>query len=180
MRSNHPMQAGADDLRDLGIGPARGDQLLQHAHIAGGDVVIEIVAGPVPLLRKLERRVAEQRVLPIEQLGVEILEQRQHHPLLGAEVIVDLAQRHAGRRGHVAGRQSGIAVLAQHLLCRFEQRGAGLWLLANARAIPILSFRPHPQSRGRLDPHAILWRFQFRRGGARRVIAPRTSTRSTD
>ena len=98
-------QAGADDLGDLGIGPAGGDQLLQHAHVARRDVVIEIVAGPVPLLRKLERRIAEQRVLAIEQLGVEILEQRQHHPLLGAEVIVDLAERHAGRRRDVAGRR---------------------------------------------------------------------------
>ena len=45
-------EAGADDLGDLGIGPAGGDQLLQHAHVARGDVVIEIVARPVPLLAK--------------------------------------------------------------------------------------------------------------------------------
>ena len=43
-------EAGADDLGDLGVGPARGDQLLQHAHVARGDVLIEIVAGAVPLL----------------------------------------------------------------------------------------------------------------------------------
>ena len=44
--------AGADHLGDLGVDPARGDQLLQHAHVARGDVVVEIVAGPVPLLAK--------------------------------------------------------------------------------------------------------------------------------
>ena len=44
-------QARADDLRNLGVNPACGDQLLQHAHVAGRDVVIEIVACPVPLLR---------------------------------------------------------------------------------------------------------------------------------
>ena len=44
-------QAGADDLRHLGIGPACRDQLLQHAHVARRDVIVEIVARPVPLLR---------------------------------------------------------------------------------------------------------------------------------
>jgi len=44
------------------------------------------------------RSLAEQGILAVEQLCVQILEQRQHHPLLGAEVIVDLAQRHAGAR----------------------------------------------------------------------------------
>src|SRR5258707_1185683 len=31
-------------------------------------------------------KLSEHRVLPVEQLRVEILEQRQHHPLFGAEV----------------------------------------------------------------------------------------------
>ena len=60
--------AGANDLGDRRVGPACGDQFLQDAHVAGSDVVVEIVACPVPLLRKLERGVAEQRGLPIEQL----------------------------------------------------------------------------------------------------------------
>ena len=138
--SNHPMMPARTTLATAGIVPAGGDQLLQHAHIARRDVVIEIVARPVPLLRELERRVAEQGVLAIEQLRVEILEQRQHHPLLGAEVIVDLAQRHAGRRRHVAGRQarnsrSGAAP-------SWPLRAASVLVsgfFANARAIAISS-----------------------------------------
>src|SRR6185312_16339918 len=58
-------QAGADDLGDRLVHPACGDQLLQHADVARGDVVVEIVAGAVPLLRELERRVAEQCVLAV-------------------------------------------------------------------------------------------------------------------
>jgi hypothetical protein len=54
------------------------------------------------LLGELQRGVGEHGVLAVEQLGVEMLEQRQHHPALGAEVIVDLAERHAGRRSHIA------------------------------------------------------------------------------
>ena len=96
-----PRDAGADHLGHRRIGPACGDQFLQNAHIAGGNVVIEIIARPVPLLREFECGVAEQRGLPIKQLRVEVFEERQHHPLLGAEVIVNLTERHAGCRGHV-------------------------------------------------------------------------------
>ena len=128
MRSTHPMIAARTTWATAGVGPACGDQLLQDAHVARGDVVVEIVAGPIPLLRQLESGVAEHGVLTVEQLRVQILEQRQHHPLLGAEVIVDLAQRHAGGCRHIPGRQPCIAVLAQHLLGSLEQRGAGLRL----------------------------------------------------
>ena len=53
----------------------------------------------------------------------------QDQVLLGAEVIVDLAERHAGFRRDFAGRQARIAVLTQHLLGGLEQARAGLDLL---------------------------------------------------
>ena len=52
---------------------------------------------------------SEQPVLPVEQLGIEILEQLQHQVLLGAEMIVNLAERHAGFCRDFAGREAGIA-----------------------------------------------------------------------
>src|SRR5262249_10017392 len=90
-----------DDLGDCSVGPACGDQFLQDAHVARGDVVVEIFACAIPSFRKLEGSVAKHSALPLEQLSVQILEERQHHPLLGAKVIVDLAQRHASGGGHV-------------------------------------------------------------------------------
>ena len=56
---------------------------------------------------------------------VEILEEREHQSLLGAEVVVNLAERHVGGRGHLAGRELGIAVLPEDLLGRLEQVNTG-------------------------------------------------------
>ena len=67
-------QAGADDPSHLGLSPACGDQLLQHTHVTRRNVVVEIVAGAVPLLRQLERRVVKQRILAVEKLGAKIVE----------------------------------------------------------------------------------------------------------
>ena len=39
-----------------------------------------------------------------------ILEQRQDEALLGAEVVVQLAQRYSGLIGHLAGRQAAVAI----------------------------------------------------------------------
>ena len=72
--------AGANDPGDNGVGPTRRDQLLEDTHIARAEVIVEIGAGMVPLLRKLEHRVAEQSVLAIEQLCVEIFEDCQQQP----------------------------------------------------------------------------------------------------
>ena len=69
--------------------------------------------------------VAVERLLPLEQLRVEVLEESEHQPLLGAEVVVDLAERNPGHRSHLAGGQGGIAALAQHRLGGVEERVAG-------------------------------------------------------
>ena len=99
----HPSENGGPDRPgDLRVGPARGSEFVHHPHVPGGDVLVEVVAGAVPLLGEVERRVAEEVRLASEQLRIEMLEQREHEPLLRAEVIVDLAQRHAGRSGHLA------------------------------------------------------------------------------
>src|SRR5262249_13637800 len=65
----------------------------------------------------------------IEPPGIQVVEQLEHQPVLGAEVIVDLAQRHAGRLGHIARAEARMTALAQHLLGRLQDRGAGLDLL---------------------------------------------------
>ena len=41
-------------------------------------------------------------------------------------MIMDLAERHAGRRRDIARRQGRIAALAQNLFGRREKRGAGI------------------------------------------------------
>src|SRR6478672_5372652 len=64
------LETGAHDLGDNGIGPTRGDKLLQHAHVSRCDIIIEIVAGLVPLFREFAGRIAEQSVLTIEQLCI--------------------------------------------------------------------------------------------------------------
>src|SRR5471032_284468 len=48
--AHHPV---ANDLGDRWIDVARRDHLLQHAHVARGDIVVEIIAGAIPLLGEL-------------------------------------------------------------------------------------------------------------------------------
>src|SRR5262249_37316752 len=67
-------QTGADQARYFGVSPARSNQLLQDADVAGRNIVLEVVASPIPLLRELERSVVKQCILPIEKLGIEIFE----------------------------------------------------------------------------------------------------------
>src|SRR5262245_39993413 len=50
-------QSGADNAGNIGVSPTRRRQLLQHAHVAGGNVVVEVVASLVPLLRQLQVRI---------------------------------------------------------------------------------------------------------------------------
>ena len=59
--------------------------------ISRGDILIQKVAGAVPLLGQFQGWVSEQSVLPVQQLGIEIFEQLEDQVLLGAEMIVDLA-----------------------------------------------------------------------------------------
>src|SRR5262249_12662933 len=65
---------GTNDPGDCSVGPACGDQFLQDADVARGDIVIEIFACSVPLLRQLEGGVPEQGALPVKQLGVQVFE----------------------------------------------------------------------------------------------------------
>ena len=69
-----PHDRSAHNLGDARVDPAGRDQLLQHAHVTRSDVVIEIVARPIPLLGQLERRIARQRILAIEKLCVQVFE----------------------------------------------------------------------------------------------------------
>src|SRR5262249_13541619 len=74
------------------------------------------------------------------------------------EVIVDLAQWHTGNIGHVPRRKAGIAVLSQHLFCRFEQARAGLYLLCrcarHADSSLLVSTNRPPRDYLRLRPPA--------------------------
>src|SRR5215217_2690107 len=102
----------ADGRADLGIGPPGGHQLLEHPDVAGLQVVLEEVAGllvPLPQGPVLGVHVglAGQALLVLHR------EQGQDESALGAEVVVQLAQRHPGLLGHLSGRQAGVAV-GQH------------------------------------------------------------------
>ena len=56
----HPANdAGADHLGDFRVMPAHRDELLQHPHVAGGNVLIQVVAGAVPLLGQFKGWVSE-------------------------------------------------------------------------------------------------------------------------
>src|SRR5918999_2092662 len=98
-----------DRVADLGVGPSRGQHLLEHAHIARLQVVLEEVAG---LLVALPQRLVlgVHAALALQEPLVLLAEQGDDERALGAEVVVQLAQRHPGLLGHLPGRQAGVAV----------------------------------------------------------------------
>ena len=99
----------ADRGRDLGVGPAGGDHLLEDPDVARFEVRVEEVAGALPL--DPERlRPGEHRALALEQPLVLGVEDGQDELLLAAEVVVDLAERDLGGLGDRAGREVGVAV----------------------------------------------------------------------
>jgi len=99
----------ADCRAELGVRPAGGDQLLQHPHIAGVQVVLEEVAGLLVALPQ-RRVLGVHAPLAVQAALVLLLEQGQDQTLLGAKVVVQLTDRHPGLLSHLAGRQPSIAV----------------------------------------------------------------------
>ena len=106
----------AEQLTDRGghgvVRPARRDHLLEHADVPRLEVLVQEVAGHLP--------VAPQRLgagvhppLPFEQAGVLRLEHREDQQLLAPEVVVDLAQRHARFLGDRPRREVGVPLLEQ-------------------------------------------------------------------
>ena len=55
-----------------------------------------------------------------------LLEQGQDQALLGAEVVVELADRHLGLLGHLAGRQARVAIGQQPAPRRVKDERAGV------------------------------------------------------
>jgi len=97
---DHRPELGRDD----GIGIGLAEQLVKPPDVARSDIRLEVIARSVPLLgeraRSFEHRsqAGHQRiVLPAENAQQELL--------LGAEVVVDLAERHLGALSHRPGRE---------------------------------------------------------------------------
>ena len=136
----------ADRRRDLGIGPAGGDHLLEDPDVAGLDVGVEEVAGELPADPQRLRRV-EHRALAFEEPVVLGGEDGQDELALRSEVVVDLAERDAGRLGHGPGREIGVAVGEQAVAGGGQDRARGCrpWPDRGARRAwgpPARSVRP--------------------------------------
>ena len=114
----------ADRGRDLRVGPAGGDHLLEDPDVAGREVGVEEVAGELPADPERFGRV-EHLALALQQALVLGREDRQDELLLRAEVVVDLAERDVGGLGDAARREVGVAVGEQARPRRGEDRARG-------------------------------------------------------
>jgi hypothetical protein len=102
-----------------------GDHLLEHAHVARVEVVLEEVARLLVALP--ERPLARVHPgLPFEAPAVLLLEDGEEEALLRPEVVVELAQRHAGGLGHLAGGETAVAVGEQAGARRLDDLGSGI------------------------------------------------------
>jgi len=110
---------------DLRVGPAGGDHLLQDAHVPGRQILLQVVAGLHPALPQ-RLRLREHRLLAGEQFLVLEGEQSEEETALGAEVIVDLAERHTGLVGDLAGGEPRDPVALEAALGRLEEERGGL------------------------------------------------------
>src|SRR5215207_227776 len=115
----------ADRVADLGVGPAGGQHLLEHAHVARLQVVLQKVAG---LLVALPERLVlgVHAGLALQQAVVLLGEQGDDERALGAEVVVELAQRHPRLLGHLAGGEAGVAVGQQAAPGGLDDARAGI------------------------------------------------------
>ena len=99
----------ADARRDLGVGPAGGDHLVEDPDVAGPQVRVQEVARPVPA--------DPQRIGRVVHLGLALQQPRvlggehgEHELALRAEVVVDLAEGYPREVGDPPRRQCGIPV----------------------------------------------------------------------
>jgi hypothetical protein len=158
----------ADRFADLAVGPSRGDRLLQDPHIAGVQVVLEVVAGLLVALP--QRQILGIHALLAGQAAlILLLEQGQNQALLGAEVVVELAERHPGLLGHLAGRQARVAVGQQPAPRRVKDECAGVH--ARAAASVKVGRSTDPSLEPCSGDGAWLRRI-IRCGGGRRMLAP--------
>ena len=125
---------GSNGRGDIRVRPTGGGHLLQDPDVTGLDVLIEEVAGAFPL--PPERLwPAEHRALSLDEPDVLGLEDREDELLLAAEVIVDLAERNAGRVRDATRREVRVAVGQQAGTGRLEDARPRL----AGRLVPSLS-----------------------------------------
>ena len=110
---------------DVGVRPAGRDHLLQHPHVAGVEVVLQVVAGP--LVSPPQRFVLRVHSgLALEAAPVLCFQQRQDEPLFGTEVVVQLAQWHRRLVSDLPGRQTRVAVGQQPTTGRLQDQRVGV------------------------------------------------------
>ena len=102
---------------------------LRNIEMRGGGPPAVKVGGAICYRASDLRRWLGGSTTPVEKLRIQVFEQREQQALLGAEVVMDLAQWHARGFGDAARRQARVTALAQHLFRCIEQYDAGIRLL---------------------------------------------------
>jgi hypothetical protein len=146
---NKPPGLVAHPCGDLLVRPPGRGHLVEDAHVAGLEVVLEEVACLLPLLPQRSVRVVHRR-LPLQQTLVLRLQQGHDQLALRAEVVVDLAQRDRRSFRDPTRRQGGVADLEQRLLDAYPQKEKArfiepeevselIWFLAQPAAKPAMT-----------------------------------------
>ena len=135
---------------ERGIRPAGGDHLLEDPDVAGLEVLLEEVAGPLPLAPERLRCRRTSRAGAAAGASFSAARTARMSCCFAAEVVVDLAERDAGRLGDAARGQVRVAVGEQARPRRVEDRGAGVGASRPRRSARVLRAsrsRPWPSIR---------------------------------